>query len=270
MSLTRCISSLGCAELSLGETLALAARHGLASVELRGLGGTMDLPAYLAKTHGTPAALAAHLRHQPVKIVAFDTSWHLAGDAPETREQLLAFLPWAEALGVKWLRVFDAKGAIPEADALRQSAESMQWWRGVKKERGVQADLMIETHDTLHTAAAIRRFLAAVPGAAILWDAHHTWWKGGEAPVATWQALRDVREHIVHVHVKDSIPVPSVRHPYTYVLPGEGGFPIVPLLAVLRADRFTGGVCLEWERVWHPYLEPLESALIAAAARRWW
>jgi sugar phosphate isomerase/epimerase len=267
MSLTRCISSLGCAELSLDETLALAARHGVATLELRALGGLMDLPRYLAGTYGKPEVLAARLRGVPVRIVAFDTSWHLVGDAPEAREQLLGFLPWAEALGAKWLRVFDAKGGLPEAEALRHAAESVRWWRGVKTARGVQADIMVETHDMLYTAAAVQRFVAAAPGTAILWDAHHTWRKGGEHPVATWHALR---EHIVHIHVKDSIPVPSARHPYTYVLPGEGGFPIAPLLSALRADRFAGSVCLEWERVWHPYLEPLESALVAAAGRQWW
>ena len=85
---------------------------------------------------------------------------------------------------------------------------------------------MVETHDALCTTAALRQFLTLAPGTAILWDAHHTWRKGGEDPLATWQALKP---HIVHIHIKDSISRPSARHPFTYVPPGDGEFPIAPL-----------------------------------------
>jgi sugar phosphate isomerase/epimerase len=125
----------------------------------------------------------------------------------------------------------------------------------------------VETHDSLWTAEAIGRFLAAAPGAKMLWDAHHTWRKGGENPVATWKAIRPA---VVHIHVKDSVDRPSARHPFTYVLPGDGGFPIAPLLAALRADGYAGRVSLEWEKLWHPYLPPLEEALRVAKERRWW
>jgi sugar phosphate isomerase/epimerase len=133
--------------------------------------------------------------------------------------------------------------------------------------RGWRVDVMIETHDALTTAAAIRRLLAVVPDAAILWDSHHTWKKGGEDPVVTWRAIRG---HVVHVHVKDSVSVPSARHPFSYVSPGEGEFPMTPLMAELRAANFPGPVSLEWERMWHPYLPPLDEALTVAAARGWW
>lgn len=29
-------------------------------------------------------------------------------------------------------------------------------------------------------------------------------------------------------------------------------------------------VSLEWEKLWHPYLAPLDDALTAAAQRQWW
>ena len=79
-----------------------------------------------------------------------------------------------------------------------------------------------------------------------------------------------IRPAVVHVHVKDSISVPSAKHPFTYVLPGDGDFPIRPLLTALEADRFAGPVSLEWEKVWHPYLPPLEHALWTAGERGWW
>ena len=267
MTYTRAFSSLGCPECSLEDTFALAARHGIAAVELRALGGTTDLPAYLEKSYGSPAAFAARVRSQPVRVAALGTSLHVIGGVAGERAAFLSFLPWAEALGGVRLRVFDGGRAL-DASELAQAADTLRWWQAERCAHGWRSDVMVETHDSLFTAAALRRFLAAVPeGTALLWDTHHTWRKGGEDPVETWRTLRD---RIVHLHVKDSIAVPSARHPFTYVLPGEGAFPFEPLRAALRADRFAGPVSLEWEKLWHPYLPSLEEALRVAALRGWW
>jgi sugar phosphate isomerase/epimerase len=266
MSWSRCISSLGCPELSLDAAMALAAKHDVPLIELRALGGTVDLPAYFTAEFGSPAVLAARRRESPVRIVAFNTSLRLAGAAAAEREQLVALAPWAEALGVRWLRVFDG-GKRADAAEFAEAAETVFWWRTLCLRHGWQLDFMVETHDSLFTADAIGRFLTAVPHMAILWDAHNTWKKSGEDPLVTWQSIRP---HVMHIHVKDSISVPSARHPYTYVLPGDGNFPIAPVLRALDEDRFVGGVSLEWEKMWHPYLPSLDEALTTAAARNWW
>lgn len=266
MALLRCLSSLGCAELSLDDTLALAARHAVPAVELRALGGTADLAGYFAATCGTPAALATRLRAALARVVALDASLRLIDGTEAQRAELATLAPWAEAAGVRWLRVFDG-GKNADAGELAAARDTLAWWRALRARKGWTVDVMVETHDALCTAAALGRFLAAVPDAVLLWDAHHTWRKGGEDPLATWAAIR---RRVVHVHVKDSVPVPSARHPFTYVLPGDGGFPIALLRAALERDGFAGPVSLEWERMWHPYLRPLEQALTVAAERGWW
>jgi sugar phosphate isomerase/epimerase len=266
MGCTRCISTLGCPELSLEAALALAKKHGLEMIEVRALGGAVDLPAYFAAMYGSPAALAERMRGAAVRIVAFNASLHLVGATQEEKEQLVALAPWAEALRVRWLRVFDGGKTADEAE-VNAACETLRWWTDERARHGWKTNVMIETHDTLFTAERIGRLVAAVPDVAILWDAHHTWRKGGEDPVTTWRAIRD---RVVHVHVKDSIDRPSTRHPYTYVLPGDGGFPIASTLAALRADAFAGCVSLEWEKLWHPYLPSLDEALAVARAREWW
>jgi sugar phosphate isomerase/epimerase len=145
-------------------------------------------------------------------------------------------------------------------------AARLAWWAECRAAHGWRSEIMIETHDSLFTAAKIRALLAVAPSARILWDSHHTWKRGGEDPLVTWTAIAP---QIVHVHVKDSVSVPSVRHPFTYVLPGDGEFPAGPLIARLR-EEFAGPVSLEWERWWHPYLPPLAEALAAANTRGWW
>ena len=266
MNLQRTFSTLGCPDLTLEQAFELAAKHGLAGIELRALGGTLELPGYFAQTYGRPPALAAKLRGQPVRIVALDTSLKLIGGTAADREKFLAFVPWAEALGVPRLRVFDG-GAKLDAAELARAADTMSWWRELRRKNGWRADLMVETHDSLFTAAAIERFGAVAPDVRILWDTHHTWKQGGEDPVATW---RKIKARVVHVHVKDSVSQPGARHSQTYVLPGNGEFPMAPLLGALRADGYTGPLSLEWEKLWHPGLPSLDDALRAAAERDWW
>jgi sugar phosphate isomerase/epimerase len=237
-------------------------------VELRALGGTTDLPAHLASQFGTPAQLVAHLRAAPVpvRIAAFDASLPLVGATPAHRAGLVALAPWAEALGVPWLRVFDG-GKNAGATEITEAVATLEWWQELRRTHGWRVQLMVETHDSLFTTAALQRLIAAAPGVAILWDSHHTWRKGGEDPLATWRAIH---RSVVHVHVKDGTGVPSARHPYTYALPGDGEFPIAPLLATLRAEGYPGLVSLEWELMWHPYLPSLDTALRIAAERGWW
>ena len=261
----RCFSSLGCPDFSLDEVLTLAAKHEINAVELRALGGTVELAGYFADRFGTPQKLAARVRARGARVVALNASLHLAGATAAERGQLEAFGPWAEALGAKWLRVFDGNDA--DTTGLAQALETLHWWRELRAARGWTVDVMIETHDSLFTAEKIQRFLAAAPDAAVLWDSHHTWRRGAEDPVATWHVIR---ANVRHVQVKDSIGAPSARHPFTYVLPGAGEFPIAPLLAALRTDGFAGPVSLEWEKLWHPYLPPLDEALSAARAGGWW
>lgn len=266
MPLSHAFSSLGCTDKSLDEVLMLAGTYALPFVELRGLGGTLDLPAHFAEKFGSPSGLAKHLQGSRVKIVALNTSFKMVGASPADRDSLLKYAPWAEAAGIGWLRVFDGGKTAADTE-LAQAVETWNWWRELRQKHGWRVDLMIETHDSLFTAAAIQRFLAMAPEAAILWDTHHTWKVGGESPLVTWPAIKS---RVVHIHVKDSISVASGRHPYTYVLPGAGEFPAAPILAALAADGFAGPVSLEWEKMWHPYLPPLEEALAAARRCNWW
>lgn len=258
----RAFSTLGCPELALEPTLELALRRGIDGVELRVLEGRLDLPALLAERYGSPAALASRLGPRSSRIVSFSTSLALPTAGPAERDAFLAHVPWAEALGVRWLRVFD--GAAPTAAAGRR--ETLGWWREVRRSGGWSCDVMVETHDSLVTGDAIAAFATETGGTAILWDSFVTWFKGGEDPLRTWEV---VRPHVRHVHVKDALRRPTGDHPWTYVAPGTGEFPFAALLALLEKDRFAGMVGLEWERQWHPYLGPLEAALMAAELQGW-
>lgn len=261
----RAFSTLGCPELPLEDALGLAARHGVDAVELRTLEGTTDLPALFARSgpEDLRRTLGAHRR---VLVLVLATSFRLVRPGAEDRAALLAFAPWAEALGVPWLRVFDG-GDPSDPGAVSLAAETLRWWRGLRRERGWNVDVIVETHDSLLSGERIRQFGAEAGGARLLWDTHHTWRASGVPPHELWP---EIAAQVAHIHVKDSVSRPSGRFPYTYVLPGQGEFPMGPLRAALQRDGYAHAVSLEWERQWHPELPPLEDALRAAAARGWW
>ncbi len=263
-SYSRCYSTLGLPDASLIEALDFAEAHQLDTIELRALGGRIDLPAYLTERHGSPAALASRLGDRTRRIAALDTSLRLLNHTPEDREAFLAFVPWAEALGVRWLRLFD--GGQDISSGLQTARETFRWWRELKERHGWRVDLMIETHDALLDSACILALVAVCPGLGILWDTHHTWKMGGEPPAVTW---RRIQRHVVHIHVKESVSIPAGNHPFSFVLPGTGEFPMATLQPQLAAE-FTGAVSLEWERHWHPDLPPLAEALQSASALGWW
>lgn len=264
---TRAFSTLGCVEHTLEDAILMAKRHGLGAIELRGLAGSLDVPGQLEKTYGKPEKLLPVLEGHGIRICSMDTSLKLIGNTGEDREDFRRYLPWAKALGVQHLRVFDGGGSLDDAE-LDQALETLSWWNELRRAEGWLADVMIETHDALVRTPATLRFLAHAPvHTKLLWDTHHTWRLGGEEIAATWDAIRS---RVVHIHVKDSISRPSARRSFTYVPPGQGEFPMNSLRELLARDAYSGAVSLEWERHWYPELAPLEDALASATANQWW
>ena len=260
----RAFSTLGCPELDLRGVFALARAHAIAAVELRVLQGSLDLPGHFRRMGLSPAGLGALAKAAGVRIVALDTSLRLVDGTDKDREEFLEMVPWGEALGGARLRVFDG-GSKGDSSELHRASAAFAWWRSLRAERGWTSDIMVETHDTLLTSSAIGRFVGAAPGAAILWDSHHTWRKGGENPAATW---RSIGKHVVHIHVKDSAGA-APAEPVRFALPGAGDFPMADLRKAL-GKSYAGPLSLEWERHWHPEIAPLDEALRSAASTSWW
>lgn len=255
---------MGCPDLDLPQVAALARAHGLADVELRALCGEMDLPAYWRRRGESPAAVAAVARESGLRIVGVNTSFRLVGGDVRARAALLDHVPYAEALGAPFLRVFDG-GRTADPGELEEAAQTLDWWRAWRRDHGVKTDLMVETHDMLLDVERIQRFVSRVPHCSVLWDAHHTWRRGAAPLQATLDAFEG---RVVHLHVKDSLATTSGPG-FAYVLPGAGNFPIHELVSILNHSGFAGVMSLEWERAWHPNLPPLETALHSARVRNW-
>ncbi|HVU33834.1 MAG TPA: TIM barrel protein [Opitutaceae bacterium] len=265
MELLRCFSTLGCPSASLDDVREIARRHNLPLVELRALDGTLELADHFETAFGSPAGFAERLRQTSVQVVALDTSARLIGGSEHDWRNLERLAPWADAAAIPWLRVFDG-GSTGTTAEIDEAIAHARRWRERRDRQGWRVDILVETHDALTRSAAILQFCAGCD-AAVLWDAHHTWKRGGEDPVDTWRATGS---RVKHIHVKDSMPDANGANGWSYVLPGTGRFPMQPLLRELTHSKFQGAVSLEWERQWVPTLPPLEIALASAEKTGWW
>jgi sugar phosphate isomerase/epimerase len=259
-ALNHCFSTLGCSQFSMREVADLAQRHGVGSIELRGLSGSLDLPTVLAAEFESPVGFAKFLSDRGLRVVALNTSIRLFEGGCKL-SAIEPYLPWAEAAGAVHLRIFDGGDRLSEADFALAIAD-LDAWQEHRRSRGLKAELMIETHNALADVEQLVEFIGRVPSSRILWDTHHTWAKGADV-VSTWN---HIAQNVVHLHVKDSAIGPDERR--HYVEPGKGTFPMAVLKPLLLADNRSLPVSLEWERHWHRELPPLEDALVAA--RSWW
>ncbi|KJJ95824.1 hypothetical protein UB44_21635 [Burkholderiaceae bacterium 26] len=262
----RAFSTLGCGELELDEAMAIAKRYGIACIELRTVGGSVDLPSHLASRYRTPEAFGAAVAAMPARVTSLGTSMQLANNSEQSRAEFLAYVGWAEACGAETLRVFDG-GMAADSSEIEAAVSTWRWWQSLKSAHGWNVDVVIETHDAFAVEANLLRLLDAIPDCKLLWDAHHTWRKGQSEPTRTWELVRD---RVQHIHIKDSVADAACAAGYRYVLPGDGALPMKDLLAALYRDSYAGILSLEWERHWHPELPTLEQALDAADLHGWW
>jgi sugar phosphate isomerase/epimerase len=262
-------STLGCAELSLPQICGLLGEFGMSELEIRAIASRTDLPQWSRETAWTSSRAAAIFAEHAVRFRVAGSSFKLVGNDEQSRAELLEFASWADSWGAKYLRAFGggAWGTPLAENDFRSAAETISWWRRERQRCDWQIELLLETHDAFSASAPCVQLQSRLDEPlGIIWDSHHTWRLGDESPRESWSQLAP---WIRHVHVKDSVGKPSTRHPYTYVLPGEGEMPLAETLAVLRENRFSGCVSLEWEKLWHPYLPSLRDALVRLKRQPW-
>jgi len=260
---------MGCPELSLAEAASLAAEFSVPAIELRSLNNTIELPKLFPASGWTPAVTREICNKSSVQLASAGSSFKLISPDPAERAALAEFCGWADTLNIPFVRIFGGgKWGTPLTDEdFQNAANNLKWWRAEKSARGWSHELLLETHDAFAASAPCLRLNETLDTPLnLIWDSHHTWRYAGESPTDTWQRLG---QFVRHVHFKDSVDKASARHPYTYVLCGAGQMPLAETMQLLRAKKFTGGVSLEWEKLWHPYMPPLRMALAGLRQQPW-
>ncbi len=255
-------STLACGEWSRETVIERAAAFGYDGVEWRGGPQGHVSPAL-------PAAERQALRRRVADagLISLAVTAYSRFVSPEPAERaaqldhLRQHLDLAADLGAKFVRTFlgqlppgrtAAQAAPAIADSLRAAAE-------YAAPRGVI--VAAESHDDWVRSAALAEILAAAPHPALraLWDFGNAF-AAGEDPA---EGLRVIGPYLGYVHMKDGV---LTGGHWRLTQLSQGQVPLKSVIHGLRAMGYTGGLCVEWERAWHPELEPADTALPAALA----
>jgi sugar phosphate isomerase/epimerase len=264
------ISTLGCHELDLPAICQLAQRNGIHHLEIRSLADCLNLPEYLDATYPNDAGEVKKILEQHRQtVIALNSGFNLIGADEAAREELLGFARYAELLDIPFVRVFGGGSMdepLTERD-LAEAVENLNWWKSQSDQNQWKTRIALETHTGFSSSDRCLQLQDAFGSPIdIIWDTHHTWKLGNESADETWSKMGSM---VCHIHIKDSVSVPSARHPYSYCLLGEGEFPADDVFNVLKTNNFKGVVSLEWERKWHPYLDDLDTALQSLKTSGW-
>lgn len=258
-------STLGCPAWSWATILEQADALGYSALELRGVAGEMDLTKVPELSGTRLSETRRELEGRGLVVSDLGSSAHMHEKDAAAREKQEAdgrrFIDLAHAMGVKYVRMFGnevPKGETREA-VLPRVIEGFQKMAAQAKAAGVV--VLIESHGDFTNSRDLTEILTGVgsDAFALLWDAHHTFVAGHEAPAATYAKLgRWVR----HTHLKDSRPAadPAKPEDRRYVLTGTGEVPVKDQVTALAKAGYKGYYCFEWEKKWHPEIEEPEVA----------
>ena len=223
-------STLGCPAWTWPQILDFAAAHGYVGVELRGLQATMDLSQAPEFAPGRLEEAKRQLTGHGLSVSDLGASDQLHEMDPAKRAAQLAesrrFIDLAQALGAPYVRVFGNNYVkdVPRADMLAHIARGLRELGDYARPKGVT--VLIESHGDFTDSPTLLDILrqADSPAVALLWDAHHTFVSGKEAPEDT---VRQLGSYIRHTHLKDSVPAGTGGGgDRRYVLTGTGEVPV--------------------------------------------
>jgi sugar phosphate isomerase/epimerase len=252
-------STLGCPEWEVVEIVAAARKWGYDGVELRAVGGSLDL---LGRAEFRSEQLATtRACFQDLEICCVDTSCVFHSTDPGERANqvriAVAHAELAAKLRAPLIRIFPDKiqpGAQREetrdwiAASLREIAERMP----------DDVNVGLETHGDFARAdyAAEIVTLANHPKVRLIWDVANSVAAGDEIQYAA----RVVQPYLAHVHLRDAKPVAGSEH-WLPVLAGSGRVSFAEAVAAIRELNYDGFISFEWEKYWHPEIEEPEVAL---------
>jgi len=257
-------STLGCPAWEWKKILDFAQQHGFSAIELRGLQGSMDLPANPMFAAGRIEQSKKEIADHKLRIACVSSSANLYMNDLAKREEDLAdarrFIDLASTLDAPYVRVFGGKtetdrAAVPDMDTKKRVAAGLRELGEYAGPRKVT--VIIESHDHFTSSATLRDVLSVANSehVGLLWDAHHTFATSNEDPEYT---VKQLGQWIRHTHLKDSTGTGEDR---TYVLTGRGNVPIERQIKALQGIGYKGFYCFEWEKVWHPDLLDPEIAI---------
>jgi len=254
-------STLGCPHWGLAEIARAARKFDYEGIELRALGGSINL---LERPELQPGAIdetREFLEEQNLSVCCIDTSCSFDSIDEQTRQLnvdiALKHCAIAEGLGAPLIRVFPneiPRGATREETRDRIAASL----RELSARAPSRIRVGLETHGDFATGSAVAEIirLAGQSSLAIIWDVANSFAAGDSIA----ESISAVAPYLAHVHLRDARPKMNTTL-WQPMLAGEGQVPLRQAIETLRTMNYKGYVSFEWEKHWHPEIEEPEVAL---------
>jgi sugar phosphate isomerase/epimerase len=241
---------IGCSTVSfrkspLAEALERIRRAGFEYVEVQATGAWCP---HVDVWNDDPQKFARQVRD--AGFLGVSSMWAPKGaiiSTPQSVEGITRAMQWAKEAGIPVINAGDGRkpASMSDEDALKLLGERLAAILEVAEKCHVY--LAIEPHGTFSlTAAGLKKILGLTKSKwlGINYDTANVN-HGGEDEVAT---LRAIVDRVVHVHVKDTVPVQAkdkVKH--ECVALGKGKVNVLGCLRVLKEHGYSGMLSLETE-----------------------
>jgi sugar phosphate isomerase/epimerase len=253
-------STLACPDWSREDVIANAAAFGYDGIEWRGGPQGHVQPELSPAVRGALRRSTADAGLSALAVTAYTS---LIDADPQVRaanvDVLRRYADLAADLGARYVRAF--LGRLPAGAGLNmlyeRAADCLEAAAQYAGPLGVV--IVVEPHDEFVRSDKVAPLLDRVrhPAVGVIWDIGNTFAAGEDPP----EGVRLLGERICYMHVKDG----SGRGAAWRLTPiGQGQVPLRQAFALLLARGYTGALNVEWERAWHPELDPPEIALPAA------
>ena len=253
-------STLGCPEWNLQQIAEAARNLGYQGIELRALGGSINLLERPELQAGAIEHTRAFLQDQNLSICCVDTSCSFDAVDEKIRQEnveiALHHCELAAALRAPLVRVFPNE--IP-AEATREEtrdriAASLQ---EVAKRGPSGVCVGLETHGDFARGYAAAEIIRLVDqwNIGLIWDVANALAAGDSIE----ESARAVAPYLMHVHLRDARAVAGREH-WLPVLAGRGAVSFAKTIDALRGLAYDGYISFEWEKYWHPEIEEPEVA----------
>jgi sugar phosphate isomerase/epimerase len=254
-------STLGCPNWQLGQIVETAERLGYDGVELRAVGGSLDL---LGRPEFSPSNLStsrSQFEDRNLEVCCVDTSctFHSPDQKERTTQVDLALkhADLAVELRAPLIRIFPDKiqpGSMRNGtrdyivESLRQLVERLP----------EEITAALETHGDFARTETATEIVTLVnhPQVRLIWDVANSLAAGDSIE----DAGQTVQPFLSHIHLRDARPVSTSEH-WLPVLAGRGNVSFAETLIAIERLNYDGYVSFEWEKYWHPEIEEPEVAL---------
>ena len=255
-------STLGCPAWSIEEVATAAKKHAIDAIEFRGLSGELDIRRIPALAPENIAATREILGGTDICVFGSSLTMDSSVSREETLKEGREVIDICSADKIPAIRVFGNE-IFPGEDekaALEHIAKGFSELCAYAEDKNVS--LLVEVHGNVTTLERLSYIAEKVtsPAFGILWDIAHTDKQYKDDFASFYRPLLPL---IRHIHVKDHIRLEEGTRLCDI---GKGEIPIAAITQSLIKDGYEGYFSLEWEKMWHPDLAPLDEALPVYAA----